>query len=505
MKRNLLLLAVMIWVALGLTLAQAQDNGVPDTLYLEVYPGDEMIYGYPADVRFNLRVTNDIPDPDIDSIAGMVIPLCFTSSNTGANAQLDLTKNNANLPPFPDSMLENSVFRPMPDIYAPTEPNWMFDYAAAGMGEEWATRILDIGTGDHFWISLAPTGTPDKRFPGGSRLLTATMTFTIVDTTTICIDTCFWPPTGRLAFQRSDAWTYFPQIWDDYIPAEEYCVKFNIWIPSMPHFVDGVDDQIHSFNGYYVTDDFTVFDEYNTITSLWAEFSGEGVENITIYIFKSSTKDVVTGHVEYEVTDHCQAGGTVTITAINEWGAIGTDDFWIALTNGPPVMSLPETVLVHSGHAVAMEASALDANGDPVEIALDGFWYEPDSLQSPTNEPYYDGENPGLFSWLTAEADTGAWTCLISATDICGDADVERIIIRVGVPFCGEANGDEILDLGDLVFLVGFLYKGGQFPDPLCKGDANCDGASDIGDVVYLINYLFRSGPVPCLDCCAGG
>ena len=30
------------------------------------------------------------------------------------------------------------------------------------------------------------------------------------------------------------------------------------------------------------------------------------------------------------------------------------------------------------------------------------------------------------------------------------------------------------------------------------KGDTNCDGIVDIGDVVYTINYLFKSGPPPC-------
>jgi len=30
------------------------------------------------------------------------------------------------------------------------------------------------------------------------------------------------------------------------------------------------------------------------------------------------------------------------------------------------------------------------------------------------------------------------------------------------------------------------------------NGDVNCDGVVDIGDVVYTINYLFRFGPPPC-------
>jgi len=58
--------------------------------------------------------------------------------------------------------------------------------------------------------------------------------------------------------------------------------------------------------------------------------------------------------------------------------------------------------------------------------------------------------------------------------------------------------------LGDLIYLIHWLYKGGPAPDPACKADANCDGVGDIGDVIYLINYLFRFGPAPCLGCCAG-
>jgi len=128
-----------MWVALGFTLAQAQDNGVPDTLYLEVYPGDDGLYGFPADVRLNLRVSNDIPDPDIDSIAGIVVPLSFTSTNPWANAQIQPAKNNTDLYPFPD--LNNSIFRHMPDMNTATERNWMMDYAEQGIGLDWDTLL----------------------------------------------------------------------------------------------------------------------------------------------------------------------------------------------------------------------------------------------------------------------------------------------------------------------------------------------------------------------------
>ncbi len=61
----------------------------------------------------------------------------------------------------------------------------------------------------------------------------------------------------------------------------------------------------------------------------------------------------------------------------------------------------------------------------------------------------------------------------------------------------GDANGDQTIDLADVVFLINYLYKEGPAPDPLDSGDANCDEVVDLSDVVYLINYLYKEGPPP--------
>jgi hypothetical protein len=61
----------------------------------------------------------------------------------------------------------------------------------------------------------------------------------------------------------------------------------------------------------------------------------------------------------------------------------------------------------------------------------------------------------------------------------------------------GDANGDRVIDVGDVVYLINYLYKNGSPPDPLKTGDVNCDILVDVGDVVYLINYLFKGGPAP--------
>ena len=62
----------------------------------------------------------------------------------------------------------------------------------------------------------------------------------------------------------------------------------------------------------------------------------------------------------------------------------------------------------------------------------------------------------------------------------------------------GDVNGDGVVDLGDVVNLITYLYKSGPAPDPLEAGDANCSGLVELGDIVYLISYLYKSGPPPC-------
>ena len=62
----------------------------------------------------------------------------------------------------------------------------------------------------------------------------------------------------------------------------------------------------------------------------------------------------------------------------------------------------------------------------------------------------------------------------------------------------GNPDGD--VDLGDLLFIVNYLYKGGPAPAPLSEGDVSCDGVVDLGDVLAMVSYLYKGGPV--LGCC---
>ena len=61
----------------------------------------------------------------------------------------------------------------------------------------------------------------------------------------------------------------------------------------------------------------------------------------------------------------------------------------------------------------------------------------------------------------------------------------------------GDANSNWTVELGDVVYLITYLYKSGPAPNPLLAGDANCSGVVELGDVVYLITYLYKGGPPP--------
>jgi hypothetical protein len=61
----------------------------------------------------------------------------------------------------------------------------------------------------------------------------------------------------------------------------------------------------------------------------------------------------------------------------------------------------------------------------------------------------------------------------------------------------GDANADSLVNAGDVVYLIGYLFRSGPPPVFWECGDPNTDCLVNAGDVVYLISYLFRQGPEP--------
>jgi len=62
---------------------------------------------------------------------------------------------------------------------------------------------------------------------------------------------------------------------------------------------------------------------------------------------------------------------------------------------------------------------------------------------------------------------------------------------------CGDVNGDELVNLIDINYMIGYLYYEGPAPDPIESGDLNGDGNLNLLDISYAIAYLYQSGPEP--------
>lgn len=74
--------------------------------------------------------------------------------------------------------------------------------------------------------------------------------------------------------------------------------------------------------------------------------------------------------------------------------------------------------------------------------------------------------------------------------------------LPVGFTFAGDADGNDELNVADLVYMVNYVFKGGAEPLPISlSGDANCDLVINVADLVYLVDYVFKGGPPPCNHC----
>ena len=127
---------------------------------------------------------------------------------------------------------------------------------------------------------------------------------------------------------------------------------------------------------------------------------------------------------------------------------------------------------------------------DPVDSAYVCLWKEGEVYLT----GYTDAHGDATFDPLPAT--TGFMYVTVTKHNyVPSQQEVEITFV------CGDFNvvgGDGVVDLGDVVYLINYLFKEGPAPVPLEAAEVNLDGVVDVGDVVYLVNYLYKSGPPPC-------
>ncbi len=68
-------------------------------------------------------------------------------------------------------------------------------------------------------------------------------------------------------------------------------------------------------------------------------------------------------------------------------------------------------------------------------------------------------------------------------------------------PLCGDADGNNLVNVSDAVYLIGYIFGGASPPDLIEMGDVDCNTIVNISDAVYLIAFIFGGGEAPCEAC----
>jgi hypothetical protein len=148
-----------------------------------------------------------------------------------------------------------------------------------------------------------------------------------------------------------------------------------------------------------------------------------------------------------------------------------------------------------TGYSPPVEAVGITLQGDYAFLGLDGIHEGEESflvlnISNPQN-PYLvaDYDYPwGCVNDVSIQANNiylAANTALITLT-----ADLESVNY-------GDANADGLVNVSDAVYIINYVFIGGDPPTPLAAGNVNCDDNVNVSDAVYIINYVFVNGPAP--------
>jgi hypothetical protein len=213
-------------------------------MYVEIFPQDTLLTGF---ARVPIFVTHDVPNPLQDSLAMFQIPFCYTHTNPGKYCSVSYHWNNMALYPSPDSLLDRSLFRHLIEDGDTVIHNWMMDQSQQLMGLEWSNRVVFLDGTSYFWFFVRRINLVEQHFGDASRVLLATLTFRTEDTMTICLDTCFWPPSNQLQ--------YIPRSTVGYVPRHNLPYCFSLSYPAVGDVnADGIiniGDVVHLINYLY--------------------------------------------------------------------------------------------------------------------------------------------------------------------------------------------------------------------------------------------------------------
>jgi TPR repeat protein len=174
-----------------------------------------------------------------------------------------------------------------------------------------------------------------------------------------------------------------------------------------------------------------------------------------------------------------------------------------------PVLVLYKYAIPPMGGAIYLSSDAL--GGDPNDVTDVSLQVEGCSVCNPcTFEviPGGYGELTGdvlkitfnIADYITCEEENGlVFDQIDSFFDVffdVGSGSFSGKVVMIGHT-SGDLNLDGKVNIGDLTYLVNYLFRSGPAPQVMELADMNASGSVNVADVTYLVNYLFRGGPAP--------
>jgi hypothetical protein len=194
--------------------------------------------------------------------------------------------------------------------------------------------------------------------------------------------------------------------------------------------------------------------------------------------------------------DFTQAGAyTVGFVVTDIGGAVDTQYVDITVTEAgpqPPVFTSGpgSSTTVPVGAGLEMPVVVADPDRDSVVLTV-----EPE-LDGATFTDHGDGT--GTYVYTPDVSVVGnSYQLFFIATDAAGMADTVSTMITVVSFLRGDVDLNNRYTMNDLADLISYVYRDGPEPQIMETADVNGDGLVNLIDITYLIRFLYHRGPAP--------
>jgi len=160
------------------------------------------------------------------------------------------------------------------------------------------------------------------------------------------------------------------------------------------------------------------------------------------------------------------------------------------------VYSSPVTYGVLSGDTLRVTMPVEDDG--PCYNHVYSFHYSPEDPLPPGASINSD---TGEVTYVGAPADTGKYWIYVDVEELGHVATKYFMISHFDQVSCGDCDHNGSIDVGDLTWLISFLFMQGPSPIPEGSGDVDCAPGIDVADLTALISHLFITFDPLCDGC----